>query len=89
MQLDRARHTYQAARERLLALWPDIDSVTLADTLEGITDLHEMIAAVIRSALVDEALGAGLHGSLRLLGCSGSRILAGLGGKGFQNDVRV
>jgi hypothetical protein len=28
-------------------------------------------------------------GSLRLLGCSGSRIVAGLGGKGFQNDVRV
>ena len=32
--------------------------------LEEITDLHEMIAAVIRSALVDEALQAGLRSRL-------------------------
>ena len=52
---------YQQARERLLFAWPQLDPETLADTLEGITDLHEMIAAVIRSALVDEALQAGLR----------------------------
>jgi hypothetical protein len=52
---------YHGAKERLLANWPEIDGETLADTLEGITDLHEMIAAVIRSALVDEALLAGLR----------------------------
>jgi Siphovirus Gp157 len=51
---------YQILKERILAAYPDLDDETLADTLEGITDLHEMIAAVIRSALVDEALGSGL-----------------------------
>ena len=53
--------TYQALRGRFLDEWPEIDKETLADSLEGITDLHEMIAAVIRSALVDEALHAGLR----------------------------
>jgi hypothetical protein len=38
-----------------------LDEECLTDTLEGITNLHEMIAAVIRSALVDEALQAGLR----------------------------
>jgi hypothetical protein len=52
---------YQALRNRLLSEWPQIDEETLADSLEGITDLHEMIAAVIRSALVDEAHRIGLR----------------------------
>src|SRR6478672_9490588 len=52
---------YQRTRERLLAAWPELDFHTLEDTLEGITDLYEMIAAVIRSALVDEALHSGLR----------------------------
>jgi hypothetical protein len=38
-----------------------LDEECLTDTLEGITNLHEMIAAVIRSALLDEALQAGLR----------------------------
>jgi hypothetical protein len=52
---------YHRLRERLLENLPEIDDETVRDTLEGITDLHEMIAAVIRSALVDEALHAGLR----------------------------
>jgi hypothetical protein len=52
---------YQLLKQRLLSEYPTIDEASLADTLEGITDLHEMIAAVIRSALVDEALHAGLR----------------------------
>jgi hypothetical protein len=52
---------YRRLRERLLEDLPQVDDETIRDTLEGITDLHEMIAAVIRSALVDEALHAGLR----------------------------
>jgi hypothetical protein len=52
---------YQLIRDRLLEAWPRLGQETLADSLEGITDLQEMIAAVIRSALVDEALQIGLR----------------------------
>ena len=52
---------YRQLKDRLLADYPSLDDETLADTLEGITDLNEMIAAVIRSALVDEALQSGLR----------------------------
>ena len=47
---------HRAFRDRLLAEIPDLDNETLADTLEGLTDLREMLAEVIRSALEDEAL---------------------------------
>ena len=52
---------YKRVRERLVEGLPEADEDTVRDTLEGITNLHEMIAAVIRSALVDEALQAGLR----------------------------
>src|SRR2546423_13453207 len=55
---------YQALRSRLLAEVPGIDAETLADTLEGITDLREILAELVRSALEDEALSSGL--SMRL-----------------------
>jgi len=55
---------YVRLREHLLQAFPALDVETLADTLEGITDFHEMIAAVIRSALADEALGFGLRARL-------------------------
>jgi len=55
---------YQLLKQRLLSEYPQSDDDTLQDTLEGITELHEMIAAVIRSALVDEALQIGLRSRL-------------------------
>jgi hypothetical protein len=51
-------------RSQLLAEIPDLDQETLADTLEGLTNLKEMLAEVIRSALDDEAMAAGI--ALRL-----------------------
>ena len=50
--------SYATLRARLLAEIPDLDAETLSDTLEGITDLKEMLAELVRSALEDEALAA-------------------------------
>jgi len=50
-RLEFARAEYRALKERLKAEDPELDDETLADTVEGLTDLHEIIA-VIRPAIL-------------------------------------
>jgi Siphovirus Gp157 len=55
---------YEYLRGQVQREFPDVDEETLSDTLAGITDLPEMIAAVLRSALQDLALAKGLRSRL-------------------------
>jgi hypothetical protein len=64
MNLGIAATTYRAVRERIRALDPKLDEETLADTVEGLTDLNEILAAIVRAALADEALAGGLKGRI-------------------------
>ena len=62
--LNHESNRFMELRRRLIEADPDIDETTLLDTLEGATDLHEAIGEVVRSALEDEAMLAGLKGRL-------------------------
>lgn len=58
--LRRGLSEYGYLRERLIAEFPDTDAITLRDTLEGLSSLPELLAAVLRSYLEDIALVAAL-----------------------------
>src|SRR5882757_9870696 len=65
--LTQSKATYLALRERLKAEDPSLDEQTLADTVEGLTNLHDIIEAIVRSALIDEALAGGLKTRIRVM----------------------
>src|SRR6185436_18926591 len=60
MNLKFAVIAYQALRERIRSQDPSIDNQTLDEAVEHLTDVNEILTAVIRSALSDEALASGL-----------------------------
>ena len=64
INISRGVLNYRELKRRILEAEPDIDEGTLTETLEGATNLHEAIAATIRSALIDDAILVGLKGRM-------------------------
>lgn len=52
---------HEYLRQRLVDEFPEADDETLADTLEGLTDLQEKIAVVVRSQHEDHLLSKALR----------------------------
>ena len=55
-KLDQHLRHHEYLRKELAERFPDADEETLRDTLEGMTDLTDMLAELIRSSLDDRAL---------------------------------
>lgn len=56
---------YLRLRSELLTEHPDIDATTLADTLEGATEITDTVARFIRDALNDETLAEALNARIK------------------------
>src|SRR5689334_7133904 len=65
---------YLILADQLKALYQDIDDETLLDTLEGISDLPQLIQGLIRSSLEDEALISALKQRLEDMQARLSRL---------------
>ena len=66
----------KSLRAQLLGLYPELadDSATLLDTLEGLSDLDEQCAAVIRQALEREAMGDAIGAMIKELQARKGRL---------------
>src|SRR4029077_15770052 len=58
--LNFAKIKHLAIKEKILADNPDIDDQTLADTVEGLSELPDMLAATLRDAPAAYTLAVGL-----------------------------
>jgi len=60
--LHTAAHEYRIMRDKLLEAMPELaeDEECLRDTLEGATTITDQLAALVRSAINDEAMADGL-----------------------------
>lgn len=56
MSINTELNYFLELKRRIQEAEPDIDEATLVDTLEGATNLHEALAEVARSALLDETM---------------------------------
>lgn len=65
---------YQRLRAELLGAHPDLDAATLADTLEGATEITETVSRYIRDAIEDETLAKALGDRLDEMGERRSRF---------------
>lgn len=70
----REAEIYRRLADQLKADFADLDDETLNDTLEGLSELPQMIEGLVRSSLDDEALAAGLKLRLADMAARLSRI---------------
>ena len=73
---DQELHHHILFKEQLKEQFPNEDEETLTDTLEGMTDLTEILATVLRSSLDDAALADALQSRMGAMQERLSRIRA-------------
>ncbi len=76
IDVDHAVTAFQTLRLKLAQEFPEADEETLRDTTEGISDLPQLVAEVIRSSLDDKSLAAALKARMDNMAMRRTRLLA-------------